>query len=76
MKATIFFLLISFSAFSQKEVKIDSTQIFLKEVADTIKLKDFNEWLMDNMSARKYSEFQQIYAAFLQQKYEAWLRKR
>lgn len=76
MIKVIFCLLISVSAIAQKDVKVDSTQIFMKEVADTLRLKDFNEWLMDNISARKYGEFQQLYSAFLQQKYEAWLRRK
>jgi hypothetical protein len=72
---TILFF-VSISASAQKDVKVDSTQLFLKDVGDTISLKSFQQWLYKQpISPAKYDEFTQLYSAYLQEQFQEWLKK-
>jgi len=83
MKKTIITLSLLISlAFAQKNkpvVTIDSVAIqkalelqvskFIDSTVQVTSLKDFKGFVYDNLSAKKYEEFMQLYNYFLQVKY-------
>ena len=71
----ISFFAISFSASAQQSKSDSLKQIETNKAVDkiitTTPIKEFQEWLYDAVSAKKFNEFMEIYNAFIRIKYEA-----
>lgn len=77
----IFFVLISFCASSQGKsfdtARVDTAQLFFAEVGNNLTIKDFQQWLYKSpVSPAKYDEFVQLYNAYMQEQYAAWLKRK
>ena len=70
---------ISFSAAAQskadslKQVEINKT---VDKIINTTPIKDFQVWLYDAVSAKKYNDFLELYKVFINFKFEAVIQKK
>lgn len=69
-------LLISASAFSQKQ---DSVQLWNKHLDSSLSktsIKDFQQWLYENATVKQYQEgkFVDLLNAYVQRQYELWIQ--
>ena len=71
---TVLIIAISFSASAQskadslRQVEVNNK---VNEIITKTPIKDFQEWLYDAVSAKKYGEFIELYNAFIRLKFEA-----
>lgn len=47
---------------------------FIDSIENRMPFKSFIEWCYENLNAKKYDEFKQLYQTFLQQKYHEFIK--
>lgn len=78
---TIFAVLFFFSvtAFAQTthadSVRIAAAQNKAIEEIQSTSIKDFNQWMYENVPAKQYNDFANIYNAYMKIKFGEWQQK-